>query len=61
MVEVQQKQGMGCLKVIGLMVLTILITLGLSYWLFTSYLFPTSFKPVALNDKEDSKYHNSNN
>lgn len=54
MVEAQQKSGMGCLQVIGLMALTIIITLGLSYWLFTSYLFPKSFEPVALSKKEDS-------
>lgn len=33
-------------------VIIILLTLGLGYWAFTAYLFPTSFNPVELSKTE---------
>ena len=47
-------QGSGCLKTLGVVLLTMLITAGLTYWLITSYLFPKPFEPVTLNQKEEN-------
>ena len=44
----------GCLKTLGIILLTIAITVAITYWFITSYLFPQSFDPVALNQKEES-------
>jgi len=49
-----KKQGMGCLKVFGLMLLTIIISVGLTVWLVSAYLFPKKFDPVTLNDREET-------
>ncbi|MCK5727292.1 MAG: arginine N-succinyltransferase [Thiotrichaceae bacterium] len=48
------KKSGGCLKTLGIIILTVIITIVLSYWLMSYYLFPSSFKPVALNNKEES-------
>ena len=40
------------LRTFGIVVITILLTLGLGYWAFTAYLFPTSFNPVELSKTE---------
>lgn len=37
-----------------IVLLTIVISVGGGYWLFTQYLFPTSFRPVTLSNKEQT-------
>jgi hypothetical protein len=36
-----------------IVLLTILVTVALSYWIFTRYLFPSEFRPVQLSQKEE--------
>lgn len=52
--ETEQKKGMGCLKVSAIMLLTIIISVGLTIWLMTNYLFPKQFEPVDLDQKEET-------
>ena len=54
MEEAQEKKGLGCLSVLGLMLLTILISVGITVWVLNYYLFPKQFDPVELNAKEES-------
>ncbi|RTZ63610.1 MAG: arginine N-succinyltransferase [Aquificaceae bacterium] len=49
-----QKQGRGCLATLGLMLLTVIISVGLTTWLITVYLFPKNFDPVELSSKEET-------
>ena len=42
-------------RTFGIIVITILLTLGIGYWAFTDYLFPTSFSPVELSKKEQKQ------
>lgn len=49
----QSPKGMGCLKVGVLMLLTIVISVGLTLWLLTTYMFPKEFKPVDLDSREE--------
>lgn len=49
----QSQKGMGCLKVGVMMLLTIVISVGLTLWLLTTYMFPKEFKPVDLNSREE--------
>lgn len=39
-------------RTFGIIVITVVLTLGISYWLITTYLFPDAFTPVVLNKKE---------
>jgi hypothetical protein len=39
-------------RTFGIVVITVVLTLGISYWLVTTYLFPDAFTPVVLNQKE---------
>ena len=50
----QEKKGRGCLATLGLMLLTVIISVGLTTWLITVYLFPKNFDPVELSSKEES-------
>ena len=38
-----------------IVLITIALTLGAAYWVFTVYLFPTEFSPVALSTKEQQQ------
>jgi hypothetical protein len=51
---IQSQQGMGCLKVGGLMLLAIVISVGLTLWLVTTFMFPKELKPVELNSQEET-------
>ena len=42
-------------RTFGIVVITVFITASAGYWLVTSYLFPTSFTPVVLNEKEQQR------
>ncbi len=43
------KNGMGCLSVLGLMLLTVLISVAVTVWFVNWYLFPKRFEPVELS------------
>lgn len=42
-------------RTFGIVIITVLVTLGIGYWLATAYLFPTEFTPVKLNEKEQRR------
>ena len=42
-------------RTFGIVIITVLVTLVIGYWLATVYLFPTEFTPVKLNDKEQQR------
>lgn len=42
-------------RTFGIVVITIAITVGVGYWLVSTYLFPTSFTPVVLNAKDQQR------
>ncbi len=52
--EQQDKKGRGCLATLGLMLVTIIVSVTLTTWLITVYLFPKNFDPVKLSAKEES-------
>lgn len=39
-------------RTFGIIIITVIITLGLAYWAVTAYLFPHAFTPVTLTPKE---------
>lgn len=52
--ENQKTKGLGCLPIVGLMILTIAISVGVTIWVLNYYLFPKQFTPVELSDREES-------
>ena len=42
-------------RTFGIVVITMVITLGIGYWAVTTYLFPTEFTPVELSTKEQTQ------
>ncbi len=54
-VAVPKKHGLGCLSIIGLLLLTIVMTIGITLWAINSQLFSKNFKPVELSTKEDTE------
>ena len=44
-----------------IVLITIVLTLGIGYWVFTTYLFPTEFSPVELSKKEQQRLDNKLN
>ena len=49
-----QKRSLGCLPVVGLMLLTIVITVGATLWAINSQWFSKDFKPVQLSSSEEA-------
>lgn len=43
----------GCLHVTIFIVVAMIATAGVTFWIVRSYVFPSEFKPVALNEKEE--------
>ena len=42
-------------RTFGIVVITMVITLGVGYWAVKTYMFPTEFTPVTLNQKEQQQ------
>ncbi len=42
------------MSVLGLIIVTILISVGVTVWIINSYIFPNKFKPIVLSQKEES-------
>ena len=42
-------------RTFGIVVITMAITLGVGYWAVKTYMFPTEFTPVTLNQKEQQR------
>lgn len=49
-----EERKFGCLSVFGIVLLTILVSVGLTIWAMNYYLFQKEFKPVTLNEKEEN-------
>ena len=45
-------------RTFGIVVITMVLTLGIGYWAVTTYLFPTGFKPVVLNQQQQQTLDN---
>jgi len=39
-------------RIFGIIIITIILTLGVSYWVVTTWLFPSEFKPVVLSTQQ---------
>ncbi|MCK5918979.1 MAG: arginine N-succinyltransferase [Cocleimonas sp.] len=50
----KKTEGRGCLRTLGIMLLTVIISVAATTWLITVYLFPKNFEPVELSDKEET-------
>lgn len=59
-VEIADDRGRGVslAKVVLIVIVTILVTLGGSYWFLKTYVFARDFKPVHLNSKEEKVLDN---
>jgi hypothetical protein len=42
-------------RTFGIIVITIVVTLGIAYWVVTAYLFPSAFTPVTLSHSEQQR------
>jgi hypothetical protein len=42
-------------RTFGIVVITLFITVSVGYWVVSSYLFPTAFTPVLLNEKDQQR------
>lgn len=42
-------------RTFGIVVITVLVTVAIGYWLVSVYLFPTAFTPVKLNTQEQQR------
>ena len=60
-IETPAKKPMGCLGIMGIMLLTIVISVGATFWLVKTQLFPNNFEPVELSLKEGSALQNKLN
>jgi hypothetical protein len=52
-VNVESKKGLSGLQVVGAVLLTMLLTVGFTYWVLTQTLFLKSFTPVELKPTEE--------
>lgn len=50
----KEKKGLGYSSTIGLILITILISVGVTIWIINGYIFPKKFSPVVLSQKEES-------
>ncbi len=49
-----KKQGKGCLHTLGIMLLTVIISVAATVFVINYYLFPKKFEPVELNQREET-------
>jgi hypothetical protein len=52
--EPRPHRNTGCLRVGLLMLLTVVVSVGLTIWLLTTFIFPKELKPVELSSKEET-------
>lgn len=50
---VKKSSNMEWSQVFLIIIVTIFVTIGVTYWVLKTYVFTTSFTPVVLNDKEE--------
>ena len=56
-----EKKGFSGLHVFGIVLLTIVATVGVGYWWLSHYVFPENFEPVTLNASEQDSLNNKLN
>ncbi|MEQ9545567.1 MAG: arginine N-succinyltransferase [Marinobacter sp.] len=55
------KKGFSGLHVFGIVLLTIIVTVGVGYWWLSHYVFPEKFDPVTLDASEQDSLNNKLN
>jgi len=50
----EEKKGGGCLRTLGIMLLTVIISVVATIFVINHYLFPKKFDPVELNQREET-------
>ena len=50
----EKKKRTGYLSILGIILVTVLISVGITAWIINGYIFPKKFKPVVLSQKEES-------
>jgi len=50
----EKKKGMGFWSILGIILVAVLISVGVTVFIINSYIFPNKFKPVVLSQKEES-------
>lgn len=55
--EIGQEEGrkFGCLQVLAIVLLTVLVTAGVTLWIAKIYIFPSQFEPVVLTAQEEQQ------
>lgn len=53
--EQREKKHPGCLTIIGVMVMTIVLSVGITVWFINYYLNPKPFEPVQLSSQEEQR------
>jgi len=53
--SMDRKEHLGCLKVVGIILITMVVTVLATLWLAKAYIFPSEFKPVALTATEEKQ------
>lgn len=56
-----EKRGFSGLHVFGIVLLTIIVTVGIGYWWLSHYVFPDNFEPVTLNASEQNSLNSKLN
>ncbi len=51
--ELKDTKKFGCLQVVGIVLLTALITTAITLWVAKTYIFPSQFTPVVLSGHEE--------
>lgn len=49
----KETSNKGCLKTLGLMLITVVVSVAITTWIITVYIFPKQFEPVELSQKEE--------
>lgn len=52
--DTSSQQKIGYLHIIGLVLLTVFISVSVTFWVLQYFLFPKPFKPVALDAQENA-------
>jgi len=53
--EQENVREFGCLQVLGIVLLTVVVTVGLTLWIAKTYIFPSQFEPVVLSVQEEQQ------
>ena len=51
----ERERKFGCLQVFGIVLLTVLVTVGVTLWVAKTYIFPPQFEPVILTSQENQQ------